>query len=32
LQAYLLKYGDNLKAYNMDYSYTCNRIINYQSQ
>lgn len=29
LQAYLLKYADNPKAYNMDYSYTCNRIINY---
>lgn len=29
LQAYLLKYGDNPKAYNTDYSYMCTRIIKY---
>ncbi|HEY6503646.1 MAG TPA: hypothetical protein VIZ28_06685 [Chitinophagaceae bacterium] len=29
LQAYVLKYGDNPKAYNTDYSYNCTRVINY---
>ncbi len=29
LQQYLLKYGDNPKAYSVEYSYTLTRIINY---